>query len=230
MGSIFEPLNIFKQKLSTMKTLSFFRLFALLSFVALVISCQKESLLQTGSSVDYLMASNENLKANKPREHKILGAYNQGSYQFIPGPGWIAPNPVPAWYPGEAEGQLNLLGKSTGLVNIYLTMGTGGLIGTPAPVNLFFAARLSELGITVPDAVTVIMFDKQGNSIWANGGTAIPVTPVSATRVLFEVNAQVIGGTGKFTNATGHFEGTGYFNPEDTDDVGLEMQNGVIVY
>jgi hypothetical protein len=213
-----------------MKILSFFRPFALLSFVALVTSCQKESLLQPDSPVEYLIAHNENLKANKPQEHKIKGAYNEGSYQFIPGPGWVAPNPVPAWYPGEAEGHLNLLGKSTGFVNMYLTMGPGGLVGTPAPVNLLFAARLSELGITVPDAVTIIMFDKQGNSIWATGGNSIAITPTSPTRVLFGVTAEIIGGTGKFANASGQFEGSGYFNPQDTEDVGLEIKNGEILY
>jgi hypothetical protein len=213
-----------------MKILSFFRHLVLLSGVALVSSCQKESLLQPALQADYLVANNENIKATKTREHKIKGAYNDGSYQFIPGPGWVAPNPVPGWYPGEAEGQLNLLGKSTGLVNMYLTMGPGGLTGTPAPVNLLFAARLSELGITVPDAVTIILFDKLGNSIWANGGTTIPVTPASPTKVLFTVTVQIIGGTGKFSNATGHFEGSGYFNPQDTQDVGLEVENGIIVY
>lgn len=213
-----------------MKILFFSRRLALLSCVALVISCQKESLIQPDSQVASLVASNENFIANKTQEHKIKGAFNDGSYQFIPGPGWVAPNPVPAWYPGEGDGQLNLLGKSTGFVNMYLTMGPGGLMGTPAPVNLVFAARLSALGITVPDAVSIIMFDKQGNSIWASGGNLITITPESATKVLFDFPAQIVGGTGKFANATGQFEGSGYFNPQDMEDVSLVIENGTIVY
>lgn len=213
-----------------MKLLTFFRRFTFLACVALVASCQKETLLQQGSQVEYLVANNENLKANKPQEYKIKGAYNDGSYQFIPGPGWVAPNPAPGWYPGESEGQLNLLGKSTGFVNMYLTIGPGGLTGTPAPVNLVFAGRLIEQGIVVPNEVSIILFDKHGNSIWASGENSILITPESPTRVLFGVTAQIIGGTGKFANATGEFEGSGYFNPQDMGDVSLEVEDGVIVY
>ena len=89
---------------------------------------------------------------------------------------------------------------------------------------------MSELGIVVPDKVAIIFFDKHSNSIWARGIGIIPITPVSATRVTFGGESEILGGTGKFANATGSFNFSGYFNPQNTNDVGLEMQDGTIVY
>jgi hypothetical protein len=81
---------------------------------------------------------------------------------------------------------------------MYATFGPNGMQGTPAPLNLFFAEKLHDLGIIVLGAVTVILFDKQGNSIWGQGIGPITITPISATRVTFSVDAlEIIGGTGK---------------------------------
>lgn len=194
-------------------------------------ACQKESLVEaTANNVAQPMSD----KATKPQEHKMKGEYTVGHYSFVPdmAAGYAVPNAAPGWYPGVGtEGHLNLLGKCQVFVNMYATFGSTGLQGVAAPLNLFFADQLNDMGITVPDDVAVIIFDKQGNSIWARGIGTIQITPVSATRVIFSIdNAEILGGTGKFSNASGSFIGSGYFNPQDTNEVGFEIGDGTIVY
>jgi hypothetical protein len=213
-----------------MKPLLISRPIVVFACVALAIGCQKESFDKSGNSVDQLAMNKMGITNTMVQEHKLKGQYLDASYLVIPGPGWVSPNPVPAWYPGEGEGQANLLGKSYGFVNMYVTMGQNGLQGAPAPVNLVYADRLAELGIEVPDAVSIILFDKHGNSIWASGNNSLPVIPESPTKVLFEGNPVIVGGTGKFENATGHFTMSGFFNPQDTEDAGIVVTDGVIVY
>jgi hypothetical protein len=223
---------IFLNKLITMKILSAFKFAVYISAVSLVFGCQKESLAPSISVAENL--SNHKSDNNKElQEHKLKGEYTVGYYSFVPdiAAGYVVPSPAPGWYPGVAtEGHLNLLGKSQAFINMYATFGANGLQGIAAPVNLYFANELNALGIVVPDAVAVILFDKQGNSIWARAKGTIPITPVSATRVTFNIDVVILGGTGKFVNATGSFLGSGYFNPQDTKDVGLEITDGTIVY
>lgn len=215
-----------------MKNFSVLRLAVYVTAVSFIFGCQKESLSLPEFTVDdAAQRSNNNIKS--PQEHKLKGEYTAGYYSFVPdmAAGYVMPNPAPGWYPGVATvGHLNLLGKSQAYVNMYATFGAAGLQGAPAPLNLFFANELNALGITVPDAVAIILFDKHGNSIWARGKGTIPIIPVSETKVTFSIDAEILGGTGKFANATGSFLGEGYFNPQNTNDVGLEVSNGIIVY
>lgn len=216
-----------------MKLLSAFKFAVCATAITLLFGCQKESLTAPEKGMDNLNISKAE-KKNKLQEHQLKGEYTSGTYNFIPdeAAGYVSPNPAPGWYHGTATvGHLNLLGKSKGFVNMYATFGPNGLQGVAAPLNMFFADELQDLGIVVPDAVAIIFYDEHGNSIWARGVGTIPITPVSATKVLFNVgNAVILGGTGKFANATGSFSFSGYFNPQDYNDVGLEVTDGTIVF
>jgi hypothetical protein len=194
--------------------------------VVLLVGCQKD--ISDLSSENALISKATNVK--KTQEHMLKGEFPTASYWVVPGPGWVNPNPAPAWYPGTGEGHMNLLGKAYAFVNMYVTLGQTGLQGTPAPINLFFSDELSSLGIQIPDAVTIFIFDKQGNSIWGNGAGTLPVTPVSETRVLFSGPIDIIGGTGKFANASGSFRISGYFNPQNRQEAALEITDGTIEY
>lgn len=215
-----------------MKILPVFRLAVFITAVSFTFGCQKESLsLNEFSADNATQRADNNIKS--PQEHKLKGEYTAGYYSFVPDmtAGYTIPNPAPGWYPGVATvGHLNLLGKSQAFVNMYATFGPSGLQGSPAPLNLFFSNELNALGITVPDAVAVILFDKHGNSIWARAIGTIPIIPESETRVTFNIDAEILGGTGKFANATGNFYSEGYFNPQNTNDVGIKVINGIIVF
>jgi hypothetical protein len=217
-----------------MKASSIFKCFLFFSAISLVIGCQKEPLSHSKPNDENAALGKSAAIVDKPQEHKIKGEYTAGYYSFEPdiAAGYVAPNPAPGWYPGAAtKGHLNLLGKSQGFVNMYASFGPAGLQGTAASLNLFFADQLNAIGISLPDAVAIILFDKHGNSIWGRGIGTIPITPVSPTRVTFgETNAEILGGTGKFADATGSFAFSGYFNPQDTNDVGVEIKDGTIIY
>lgn len=192
--------------------------------------CQKEAVAPTAPNLTQATLAN---KAVKPQEHQLKGETTAGYYSFVPDieAGYIAPNPAPGWYPGVAtEAHLNLLGNSWGFVNMHATFGAGGLQCTAAPLNLFFADQLAEAGIIVPDAVGIIYLDKQGNSIWGRATGTFTVTPASPTRATFSgCSAEILGGTGKFANATGSFVFSGYFNPQDINDVSFVI-DGTVVY
>ena len=195
--------------------------------------CQKEVLSPAGTDADLTTLSKPT--ANKLQEHKLQGEYTAGSYEFYPdiAAGYINGNPAPGWYPGVATvGHVNLLGKSKAFVNMYASFGSSGLVGTPAPLNLYFASTIQELGFVLPNNVAILMYDDQGNSIWGRGkeGTPIPIVPESPTRVTFSGDAEILGGTGKFANATGSFLFSGYFNPQNTQEVGLSVDEGTIIY
>lgn len=192
-------------------------------------ACQKQAPTDDINSMQTMSLE----KAIKTQEHQIKGEYTSGHYSFVPDmeAGYVAPNPAPGWYPGVAtEGHLNLLGSSQAFVNMYATFGPGGLQGAPASLNLFFANELNDMDISLPDAVAVILFDKQGNSIWARANGTIAINPVTSTHVTFSIDAEILGGTGKFVNATGSLVGLGYFNPQNTNDVGFQVTDGTIVY
>ncbi len=216
-----------------MKVLFVFKLAVFISAFPLMFGCQKESLHSSDLATQNVARNAKVNKANALQEHKLKGKYTAGYYTFLPGAGYVAPNPAPGWYPGTATvGQINLLGKSKAFVNMYASFGPYGLQGIPASLNLYapFVNELNQLGIAVPEAVAIILFDKHGNSIWARGKGIIPLTPVSATQVTFSGESEILGGTGKFANASGSYNFSGYFNPQDTKDVGLKVHEGTIIY
>ncbi len=150
-------------------------------------------------------------------------------YNFVPGPGWMAPNPFPAWYPGGGTGNATHMGKVSTYFNQYVVFDPPNIVSLHAPVTMFFAAELAAAGYTdIPSDVGSIVFDKKGNSIWFQtlSNTAIPIGP---TRVEFYGINQIIGGTGKFEGATGETSLSGYFNPQDQQDASFQ-QEGWIEY
>ncbi|MGB8190395.1 MAG: hypothetical protein WCF67_00690, partial [Chitinophagaceae bacterium] len=109
----------------------------------------------------------------------------------------------------------------------------------PIPVILYFP----ELG--VPASVTVngqlriinsIVVEKvndqanndKNNSIWFSivEGSTIQ-QPVSPTRIEITGEADIVGGTGKFMNATGRTKLRAYFNPTDTTDAHVSQQGWI---
>lgn len=137
-------------------------------------------------------------------------------------------NYLPAWFPGSGIGNATHMGKANCFFNQYTSFGPGGISSVPAPVTMFFAAELAAAGITnVPDYVNSITFDKQGNSIWFQGGQTT-TTPVGPTRINFSGTNTIVGGTGKFENATGSVSLSGYFNPVDQTDASFYTEGKIL--
>lgn len=191
-------------------------------------ACQKE----TSSTFPNDVQSSITQRA-KPKDYTIKGDF-AAFYHFVPDVGWTYPNPGPGWYPGGATGNLNHLGKCEALFNQYATLGPDGLHSVAAPLSMFFSAKLNELGINIPveaGTVGMVFFDKQGNSILSRVVGAGIYVPVSPTRVEGKGSYfEIIGGTGKFANATGHYSFDAYLNPTDTSDAGFKVYDGVINY
>jgi hypothetical protein len=138
-------------------------------------------------------------------------------------------NFLPAWFPGGGQGNATHMGQVFCYFNQYTSFGANGLGSVPAPVTMFFEAELAAAGITnVPSYVNNITYDKKGNSIWFQGGQATTVI-ISATRINFSGAGTIVGGTGKFANATGNVTLNGYFNPQNPEDAGFGT-NGTIRY
>lgn len=206
-----------------MKTLSIFKLSFLVSVTALLWSCQKEPLPDINKQTESVTAVQ---KQNKQLPFK--GSFST-FFNFIPdiAGGWVPPNPAPAWYPGGGSGNLTHVGICQTYFNQYVTFGPTGLQSAGAPVNMFFAAPLAAAGYTVPNTVTTIFYTGQGKSVWCQAVGIGSTNPVSPTRVEFTSNMNIIGGTNQFSGAMGQCTLNGYFNPQNPQDAGFEVDGWI---
>jgi hypothetical protein len=135
---------------------------------------------------------------------------------------------LPAYFPGSGIGNSSHMGKAYTFLNQYASFGADGFGTIGAPVTQFYSNQLEELGIIIsnPD-VSSVTTDGKGNSVWFKN-TQNRVTPVGEDRSDFEADVEIIGGTGKFKNATGTGTVNGYFNP--TNGEGKSTIQGRIVY
>lgn len=194
---------------------------------AFLCGCQKESIqpkerAEEGSGL---------VEKRHHQQCKSLKGVLKTYFNFIPdiANGWTPPNPAPAWYPGGGSGNLTIIGNCKTFFNQYATIGPSGLQSGFAPVNMFFSAELAAAGITIPNTISTIFFNDKAQSIWGTTVGTGSTTPVSATRVEFTTNLSIAGGTGRFENATGDFVINGYFNPQNPQDAGFDV-DGRITY
>jgi hypothetical protein len=189
--------------------------------VFVVCSCQKSiSTAPENAPVSASLNSDSKQAAERPYRDSFCT-----SYQFIPGDGWVFPNPGPGYYPGKGKGYASYIGKATTYFNSYVA-GPPDFLSGPASVNLFFAKKLKPYN--VPDAANSVVVDDKGNSIWF-AATSLVQYPVSETRIEFSGTADIIGGSGKFKNASGSVILNGFFNPIDPTDAGVGSK-GTIIY
>ncbi|MBB6328315.1 hypothetical protein FHS59_003958 [Algoriphagus iocasae] len=120
---------------------------------------------------------------------------------------------IPAYFPGFGEGNSTHMGKAYSFLNQYASFGPKGLGTVGAPVSQFFSKELAAMGLTkLPEEVSSLTTDGKGNSVWFKN-IENNVTPTSDTRMDFQADVEIIGGTGKFKNASGTAVVEGYFNP-----------------
>lgn len=185
--------------------------FVLPVIISTLISCQKER--------DLISSENsEQTVANASRE-PVTRAYRD-SFEIrlnfrpnIPG-GWNPANPNSlVWWPGYGDGNGTHMGKASVYFNQYTVRQPSGIVYMFArPVTMFFATELQSYN--VPPEVCAVGYDGKGNSVWfKNHPDGIPSAAASPTRINFSGTMYIVGGTGKFTGATGETTITGYFNP-----------------
>lgn len=192
------------------------------AIILIITSCQKEVISKI---------ADEKIATSSAARGPVTRAYRDSfvnQLMFVPdiAGGWTAPNIAPAWYPGSGEGNATHIGNA----NIYFNQyGSNGSNVVAAPVTMFFAAPLSAAGYTgIPASVSTIIYDEKGNSIWFHH-TSINSTPVSSTHVNVSGQQDIIGGTGKFSEATGQVTLNAFFNPQNLLE-SSSWQNGWIRY
>lgn len=135
-----------------------------------------------------------------------------------------------AYYPGTGKGNSTHMGKALTFINQLAQVGPNGDLETIAvPVTKFFSNELSALGLTsIPDEVSSITTDGKGNSVWFKSISNQVVFNATGTRADFKAVVEIIGGTGKFENASGSGDVVGFFNP--TNGIGSSEIKGRIRY
>jgi hypothetical protein len=131
------------------------------------------------------------------------------------------PQPVP-------EGSVN---ASVSLVTSF------PILGAPLPLiqpNDFSALTSVNSSLQVPATIdgkilNAVVFNNSGDAIFTTPTSPSVIIPVSATRFNFSGKLDVVGGRGKFANATGKMDFTGFFNPSNPNDAGYSF-NGMIEY
>lgn len=134
------------------------RLTLFLPAIFLVFGCQKD-ISTSPENADVNALTNADAKPGVSRPYKDSFCTK---YQFIPGDGWVFPNPGPGYYPGKGKGYASYIGKATTYFNSYVA-GPPDFLSGPASVNLFFAKKLKPYN--VPDAANSVVVDDKGNSI-----------------------------------------------------------------
>lgn len=210
------------RKLSTIKAALFF------AIITSVYSCQKEKTMVQPPNEENIEEANAVVSARNNQRRPFKGTFTT-FYNFIPdvANGWTPPNPAPAWYPGGGSGNLTHLGNSNTFFNQYAVLGPTGLQTVAASVNMFFANELSTAGLNVPNNVTTIFFAGNGRSIWCEAIGASATVPVSPTRIEFTAQLKIIGGTRQFSCAKGEVTLYGYFNPQNNQDAGFEVDGWI---
>lgn len=188
-----------------------------LLIVVTIPSCQKESVSTNTDNEEIATSANRGPVTRAYRDS--FDTYYNVIPDFING--WTPPNPGPAWYPGGGEGNVTHMGKAKTFFNQYVAFNPPFFPSVAAPVTQFFSSQLIAAGLTnVPSNVSSLVYDDKGNSIWfhSNGASTMPV---SATRINFWGTYNIVGGTGKFSGATGEASFNGFFNPQNGEDASI---------
>lgn len=172
----------------------------LIAVSALFFSCQKD--------VSGLPTNSQDSKAGTEKvkyEHKIRAEFNGTSY--------VLPLGTELYFYGTTEGWSTGLGKfQTFFINRLDPSNPFASI----TLNPLFQASMDDLEFLNGKDLTnvsVISYDKQGNSIWGqivsmdSNSSITPPEGMLPSTVLYTI----VGGTGKYEGATGTYTITGYY-------------------
>lgn len=192
--------------------------------ILLLASCQKESIYTNTGEEEATSAASQG---------PVTRAYRDSfdaDLHFVPdiAGGWTYPNSAPAWFHGNGHGNATHMGNVNTYFNTYTLKSSAGVMVYGRSVTMFYATQLQSYD--VPSNVSGIVYDDKGNSIWfriaPEGWTS---WHTDATHVAMTGTSFIVGGTGKFTGATGETTTNATFNQLILQECSL-WQNGWIAY
>jgi hypothetical protein len=226
--------NSFLPNLSVMKTFTFLKAALLIVAIPFLFSCEKESLSELQASSESALGKGK--KVERPfKGRMVTSTIIKGDIEA----GWTPGSILPAWLAGSGEGNATHIGKVHAYFSqygIFVNDNEAEIVGVP--VTMFFTDELlarftpAEVALMAELGVSIVIFDKQGNSIW---GARVPltrnITLGDASRVEAYQEVVIVGGTGRFAGATGYYTIDGYTEVSTTAPYRGEVQmDGVIVY
>jgi hypothetical protein len=149
-----------------------------------------------------------------------------------------------AYVPGGGEGNATHIGKiktwfnQLSFTSSDLPIPEGSLVApvvdaidypvTGAPLPLIQAGDFAELArvsaaLHLPQSVhgyviSSFLYNEKGDAVFLSNTGVSTATTVSPTRIEFGGKSVIVGGRGKFKNAVGEVDFTGYFNPNDPSE------------
>lgn len=205
----------------------------ILSATLLLFSCVQETetpLMQEDANrleiLNTPASGEENLRKTAERNYSERF---ENSLFMVPGPAYVEGRPDNAFYPGTGNGNSTHMGKAITFINQFAQFGPNGLETVAAPVTMFFSKELAAIGLTdIPEEVSSITTDGKGNSVWFRSISNQVVFNETGTRADFNAKVEIIGGSGKFVNASGYGDVIGFFNPANGQ--GVSTMKGRIEY
>ena len=180
-------------------------------------------------------------KKEAKQQKRAFNLTTETWYRICPAqPQWLSINGANYlgifYFPGGGQGQATHLGNCTVFFNqlAYIQPPDNNIAGSVAapltdipsyPVAGDFtelSSAITTLGIPEKvdgKIVNSVIYNKQGEAIFlsaiAGSGSNFPISP---TRIGYKGKGLIVGGSGRFVNATGEFDFDGYFNPENNND------------
>ena len=213
-----------------------------LLLVLVLASCQKEKAVvkkpfKANTSTWYRIAP-------LPQEFQSLVTVGENSYTTF-GPGGGQGN---ATHMGNVKTYFNQLAYTSNL-NVPIPVPVGSLVAPVADVInypvLGFPLPLIQTGdfaglvaitntLSIPQQangkiVSSFFYNDNGDAVFISNSTASVISNVSPNRNEFSGKALIVGGRGKFTNATGEVDFTGAFNPNNPNEAEYGV-DGWIIY
>ncbi len=110
------------------------------------------------------------------------------------------------------------------------------VLGAPLPLiqaGDFNALTSANTLLQIPPSdgsgrvINSVIFNSSGDALFTTPTSPSVITPVSPTRLNLTGKLTVVGGRGKFANATGDLDLTVFFNPTNPNDAGYNVEGWI---
>ena len=230
----------------------------LISFVIFSTGCKKEIIEEPEFNAQFLRSSKSGVEAPTSKQFKmsaktwyrvtptaladVPGLQGQLAFANIPGAGsGTATNMgnVGMWFnqrafsPNGQNPQAGTVAAPLAEACTYSETAKGGPLPALQPDDLRTLHTLNNW-LQIPATVSgklvwFVVYNQGGDAIFLSRSTPSFDVNESATRTSFTAEGTFVGGRGKFENASGTYQLTGFYNPEDPNDGGIII-DGEISY